>query len=148
MYAHILIATDGSEVASRGVDHGLSLARSLGARVTVLTVTDAYPLYAGGELGLVASDAVIASHQSQQAEAATTILDSAKQAASSHGVSVDTVHVPDAPAAEAIIEAASARSCDLIVMGSHGRRGLGRLVLGSKAWEVASHSTVPVLIVR
>jgi nucleotide-binding universal stress UspA family protein len=61
---------------------------------------------------------------------------------------VETVHVADAQPAEAIIDVAKSRNCDLIAMGSHGRRGVGRLVLGSKTWEVVAHSEVPVLVVR
>jgi nucleotide-binding universal stress UspA family protein len=63
-------------------------------------------------------------------------------------VTADTLHVPDAEVAEAIIAAAKGRNCALIVMASHGRRGLGRLMLGSKAYEVLTHSDIPVLIVR
>ena len=64
------------------------------------------------------------------------------------GVSCETLHVKDRRPAEGIIETAKAKDCDLIVMGSHGRRGISRLVLGSQASEVVSHSTVPVLVCR
>lgn len=148
MYKHILIATDGSEVGQKGVDHGLSLARNLSSRVTIITVTEALPLYAGNGFGILASETMVSSYGSGQQDAANSILAAASQAAKSTGVDADTVHVPDAPPAEAILEAAKSRNCDLIVMGSHGRRGIGRLMLGSKTWEVVAHGHVPVLVVR
>lgn len=148
MYRHILIATDGSEVAQNGVDHGLQLAHSLGARVTLLTVTEPYPAYIGGEFGALPAEAFLASYDKDQTDIATALLASARKTADTYGVAVETLHVPETPAAEAIVQTAQDRGCDLIVMGSHGRRGIGRLVLGSKTWEVATHSSVPVLVVR
>jgi len=82
------------------------------------------------------------------AAAASNILHNAKQIAVSHGVSCDTIHVQDQHPAEGIISAAKDKSCDLIVMASHGRRGLDRILLGSQANEVLTHSKVPTLIVR
>lgn len=79
---------------------------------------------------------------------AARILALVKDIAAEAGVSCETLHVKDRRAAEGIIETAKANGCDLIVMGSHGRRGLGRLVLGSQANEVVTHSTVPVLVCR
>ncbi|MDO8410942.1 MAG: universal stress protein [Phenylobacterium sp.] len=76
------------------------------------------------------------------------ILSAAKGAADQAGVSADTLHVPNAQPAEAIIDAAKSRDCSLIVMASHGRRGLNRLLLGSTTSEVLAHSAVPVLVVR
>lgn len=149
MYKHILIATDGSDVGQTGIDHGLSLARDLGARVTILTVTEPYPAYGGGgEFGYVPSGTMITDYISAQQETATAILAAAAQAAQKAGVKAETVHVAEGQPGEAILETARSRGCDLIVMGSHGRRGLGRLVLGSKTWEVVSHGHVPVLVVR
>jgi nucleotide-binding universal stress UspA family protein len=76
------------------------------------------------------------------------VLVSAKAAADRAGVAADTLHVPDRWPADAIIEVAEARGCNLIVMASHGRRGLGRLILGSQTSEVLAHSKIPVLVVR
>ncbi|MDX3911156.1 MAG: universal stress protein [Sphingobium sp.] len=148
MYKHILIATDGSDVGQKGVDHGIALARDLRARVTLITVTEPYPVYAGGEFGFVPSDALMGDYMSGQKEAATAMLSAAEKAAASAGLEVSTIHVAEAQPAEAIIEAAQSHGCDLVVMGSHGRRGIGRLALGSKTWEVVAHSHVPVLVVR
>ena len=149
MYHHILIATDGSELATRGLDQGLSLAKSLGARVTVITVTERFPVFAGaaGEAWAAAA-AELESFDSRQAQMAAEVLTAAASAASAAGVPAETLHVPDALPATAIVEAAAKAGCDLIVMSSHGRRGLGRLLLGSQTAEVLAHSPVAVLVIR
>lgn len=146
MYQHILISTDGSDVAQKGVDQGLALAKSLGAKVTIFTASERLPVYAGidGGLGAFAYD----DYAAGQKEAAEKVLAATKASASRKGVEVDTVYTENALPAEAIIETAKARDCSLIVMSSHGRRGLGRLVLGSVTAEVLAHSPVPVLVVR
>jgi nucleotide-binding universal stress UspA family protein len=79
---------------------------------------------------------------------AQSVLNKAKELAEKDGVACRTLHVRDRHPAEGILAAAQEKGCDLIVMGSHGRRGLSRMVLGSKANEVMTHSTIPVLIVR
>lgn len=149
MYKHILISTDGSEVAQKGVDHGLSLAKALGARVTIVTVTDRYPLPVGG-LGAEWAPGAdeLASFQESQKQSAERILDAVKRAADKLGVTAATLHIPEAHPAEAIVDAARTEGCSLIVMASHGRRGLGRLLLGSQTADVLTHSPVPVLVVR
>ena len=146
MYQHILISTDGSDVAQKGVDHGLTLAKGLGAKVTIITVSERLPVYAGidGGLGAFAYD----DYAAGQKEAAEKVLAAAKEAAGRMGVDAEAVHIENALPAEAIIETAKARNCSLIAMSSHGRRGLGRLVLGSVTSEVLAHSSVPVLVIR
>ena len=146
MYQHILISTDGSETAQKGLDHGLTLAKGLGAKVTILTVTERLPAYAGIEGGVSAS--VYDDYAAGQKEAAGKVLAAAKAAASRLGVEAETVCLENALPAEAIVETANARNCSLIAMSSHGRRGLGRLVLGSVTSEVLAHSPVPVLVVH
>lgn len=150
MYTHILIATDGSELAQRGVDHGLSLAKDLGARVTILTATEPFPFRAsaGVAAGWVPGPDDFSLYEQGQKESADKLLADVKAAAERMGVTADTVHVPDLHPAEAIVQTAKAKDCNLIVMASHGRRGLGRLLLGSQTSEVVTTSTVPVLVVR
>ncbi|HWK66013.1 MAG TPA: universal stress protein [Rhizobiaceae bacterium] len=150
MYNHILIPTDGSELAEKGVEHGLSLAKDLGARVTAVTVTERFPLYANAGLagGWVPGPEEMARYDAGQKEMAEEVLKAVEAKAKKLGVAVETVHVPEAYPAEAIVETARARDCSLIVMASHGRRGLRRLVLGSQTSEVLTTSPVPVLIVR
>ena len=150
MYKHILISTDGSEVAQKGLDHGLSLAKEIGAKVSVITVTESFPVYASAGAGVGAGWVPIemADYDKVQDEFANRVFAGAKQAAEQHGVAVETIHVRNAQPAEAILETAKAQGCDLIVMASHGRRGLGRLLLGSQTSEVVTRSPVPVLVVR
>ena len=146
MYTHILISTDGSEVARKGVDHGLSLAKSLGAKVTVVMVTERWRVYTGPDWAPGPTE--MAAYDARQKEAATKVLADVKAAADRLGVDAETVHVPEAQPAEAIIATANERGCNLIVMASHGRRGLRRLLLGSQTSEVLVSSPVPVLVVR
>jgi nucleotide-binding universal stress UspA family protein len=150
MYKHILIPTDGSEVARKGVDHGLSLAKSLGARVTIIMVTDRFPVsvHTGIAGGWIPGPEEMALYEAGQKEIAQEVLAAVKAAAKKLGVPADTVHVPEAYPAEAIVAVAKARDCSLIVMASHGRRGLRKLVLGSQTSEVLADSPVPVLVVR
>ena len=146
MYKHILISTDGSDVAQKGVDHGLGLAKALGARVTLITVTESFPIYASAGAGWVSTE--MANYDEIQKEHAERILANAKQAADGLGVVAETLYVANASPAEAIVETAKSRGCDVIAMASHGRRGIGRLLLGSQTSEVVSHAPVPVLVVR
>lgn len=149
MYMHILISTDGSEVAQKGVDHGLTLAKALGARVTIITVTERIPVYYDSTgLAYARNFGGLEDFTAGQNEAAEAILAAAKESADRLGVSAETLHVANAQPAEAIVEAAKSRNCSLIAMASHGRRGLNRLILGSKTSEVLAHSSVPVLVVR
>ncbi len=149
MYKHILISTDGSDVAQKGVDHGLSLAKALGAKVTIVTVTERFPIYADVTgIGWVPGPTEVADYEAGQKKWADGVLARMKAAADKLGVEAETLHVPDALPAEAIIETAKSCGCGLIVMSSHGRRGLGRLLLGSQTSEVLAHSPVPVLVVR
>jgi nucleotide-binding universal stress UspA family protein len=147
MYKHILISTDGSDVAQKGVDHGLSLAKNLGARVTIITVTERVPGYVG--MGAwIPAPIEMAGYEERQKEIAGKILAAAKALADRMGVEAETLHIPSAFPANAIIETAQAKHCSLIAMASHGRRGLGRLLLGSQTTEVLARSPVPVLVVR
>lgn len=149
MYKHILLSTDGSELAQKGVDHGLALARNVGAKVTIVSVTEHLHI-SGGAVGggWVPVPAEMESYEAGRKEMAAQILADAKAAADREGVAAETLHIPDAHPAEAIIAAATSHACDLIVMASHGRRGIGRLLIGSQTAEVLAHSAVPVLVVR
>ena len=150
MYEHILISTDGSEVAQKGVDQGLSLAKPLGARVTIVMVTERFPVpvHTGIAGGWIPGPEEMARYEAAQKDMARDVLAAVVAAARKLGVPADTVHVADAYPAEAIIEVAKARDCSLIVMASHGRRGLRKLLLGSQTAEVLADSPVPVLVVR
>jgi nucleotide-binding universal stress UspA family protein len=148
MYNNILISTDGSDVAQKGVDHGLSLAKSLRARATIIMVTEIFPIYPPTDVSGTWVLDETARYRAGQKEIAQKVLAAAEAAAKKLGVPADTVRIPEAYPAEAIVELAKARDCGLIVMASHGRRGLRKLVLGSQTSEVVANSPVPVLVVR
>lgn len=148
MYKHILIATDGSELAEKGLEHGLALAVPLGAKVTVLTVTE--PLQreaARAAMGAGVEDPV-SLYDQQIDDRMKERFTSLQQRASEHDLVIDLMHDIDDFPAEAIVRTAKLRNCDLIVMSSHGRRGAARLLLGSQTTEVLAHTTIPVLVVR
>jgi nucleotide-binding universal stress UspA family protein len=145
MYKHLLVATDGSDLAARAVTAGLTLARHLGAKVTILTATEPWSAMTGGEGS--AFDFPIEEYEKAAVSQAQGILAKVSDEAKTAGVDCETVHVRDFPA-EAILATANARGCDLIVMASHGRRGMARLLLGSQAARVATMSSIPVLICR
>lgn len=148
MYKHILIATDGSELATKALEHGLALAKRDGARVTVVTVTGPWSaLEIAHEVRQGQADP-IGRFEDMLAAAATRILDGAAQRGNARGVACDCVHVKDQHPAEGIVATAKDKGCDLIVMASHGRRGVSRLLLGSQAHEVLTHCSIPALIVR
>ena len=142
MYKHILIATDGSELAGKAVATGLELAKRLGARVTVLTAIEPWLTIANSDTA-----AAFMEYQKAAESDAVRILGQVSAAAQEQGVQCATMTVTET-AAEAIIETAKNKDCDLIVMSSHGRRGLARLLLGSQATRVLTLSSVPVLICR
>ena len=149
MYKPILIPTDGSEVAQKGVDQGLSLASSLGAKVTILMATELFPYYrVGGRTSWENMQTTLTVFAEEQKKSAEEVLAKVRKAAESQGLTAQVLYVPDARPAEAIVAAARTEDCDLIVMASHGRRGLNRLLLGSQTSEVLASSPVPVLVVR
>jgi nucleotide-binding universal stress UspA family protein len=147
VYAHILISTDGSDLAPRGVDHGLSLAKSLGSKVTVITTTWPFPFataYGGWTKGSKDTER----YDAEQKDSANGILAAVRASAEKMGIEIKTVHVPNTEPAAAIIDTAQKLGCNLIVMASHGRRGIERVLLGSQTSEVLVTTAVPVLVVR
>lgn len=148
MYSRLLIATDGSELAGKAVTHGVDLAGQIGVPVVIVTVSETWSateIAAGAQMG---RNNPIEVFEVAAAKSAEAILASAGQIAKSKGVAVETVHIPDRAPAVGILEAADMYDCDLIVMASHGRRGLGRMLMGSQTAEVLAFSKVPVLVLR
>lgn len=145
MHTHILIPTDGSTLSQAAVEYGIALAKSVGAKVTVMTVSAPFHT-------LAVEPAMVTDtperYAKQVAALATKYLDAAKEVASAASVSCETAHVEHDHPYLAIIETAAKKSCDLIVMASHGRRGLSAIVLGSETSKVLTHSNIPVLVVR
>ena len=145
MHRHILIPTDGSELSQKAIDYGMALAKSVNAKVTVMTVST--PFYTlAVEPGMITDTPE--QYGKRMATLAAKYLNVAKEAALAAGVSCDTMHVEHDHPYLAIIEMAARELCDLIVMASHGRRGISAIVLGSEAVKVLTHSTIPVLVFR
>lgn len=149
MYTHILIASDGSTLAGKGLDAGLALAAALDARATLVTVSDPWQAVMAAEPSGLALGAELREEQRRQKEAqAQAIIAEARERASRAGVALETVYVPERLADEAILETAETCGADLIVMASHGHRGLRKLLLGSQTQSVVSRGHLPVLVVR
>jgi nucleotide-binding universal stress UspA family protein len=145
MYKHVLIASDGSEFAEKAVALGLMLAKQLNAGVTAATVTEPLPSILAGE---ATSKFPLAFYASAAKSNAEDILSHIRERAHQAGVKCDTMHVADHFPPEGILEAAESRGCDLIVMASHGRRGIAKLLLGRQTMRVLNSSSRPVLVCR
>jgi len=145
MYKHILIPTDGSSLSRKAIEHGIALAKSINAKVTAVTVTVPFHVFAI-EPGMLTNTAE--QYEKHVAALATKDLNVAKEAAKTAGISCDAVSVEHVHPYRAIIDTAAQKSCDLIVMASHGRRGISAVLLGSETAKVLTHSAVPVLVVR
>jgi len=149
MYKHILVATDGSELANKGLEQAIGLAKELSAKITVLTVTDLFPSYGIVVApGLSTSPEIFEEYRSSMAEQAKAIVQQAIAKARDAGVTVEGLHIENQSPAVGIVEAAETHQVELIVIASHGRRGVNKLLLGSQAAEVLSLSKVPVLVVK
>jgi nucleotide-binding universal stress UspA family protein len=145
MYRNILIPTDGSELAGKAVQHGITFAKEIGAKITVLTVT--VPFHVLSLDPQVVEDTPI-EYDKQVQEHAAKLLDSVAKAAKTAGVACETVQVKHEHPYRAIIDTANSKGCDLIVMASHGRRGVSAIVLGSETVKVLTHSKIPILVHR
>lgn len=143
MYQHILIPTDGSEFSQRAISTGVNLAKILGAKVTGLTVTVPWQSIPMAEIALTVP---VEEYNKKATERAHTDLAVIREAAKMAGIECDTVHcIGDFPYQE-IIATAKSKHCDLIVMASHGRRGVAALLLGSETQKVMTHAQLPVLV--
>ena len=147
MYQRILIPTDGSKLSSKAAQAGMELAELMGAQVVALNVVPRYPVsYFEGGVSVAARD--VGRIEKEWAEKAQGVVDALKAQAEARGLKVKAVTVRSDLVAESIIAAARKHKCDLIVMASHGRKGLKRLLLGSETTNVLTHSHVPVMVLR
>ena len=149
MYKHILVPTDGSALAARGIKEAIRLARALGAKVTGVYVTAPFvkPSYGEGG-GHWATGFSRARYRQISEEVANKALRGVETAARAAGVPCRTRIVEDAEPWRGIVKAARAARCQAIVMSSHGRGALGGLILGSETSRVLAHSRLPVLVAR
>ncbi len=147
MYKRILVATDGTKLSNQAVQHALKLADVTGAEVVALKVVPRYPqTYFEGGVALAAEE-IKRIEKEWQAEA-MEVVNAVKAEGQKQEVKVKPATVKSDLIAEAIIAAAKKHKADLIVMASHGRRGLKRLLLGSETQQVLTHSHIPVLVLR
>lgn len=147
MYKRILIATDGSPLSDKAVESGLALAGLSGAEVVALKVVPRYPRsYFDG--GLPVDTTEIKRIEEQWEAAAQDLVSKVQEMGQAKNVSVTTIIAKSDLIAEAVIDTAKEQQCDLIVMASHGRKGIQRLLLGSETQHVLTHSHIPVLVLR
>ncbi|HEX5806292.1 MAG TPA: universal stress protein [Macromonas sp.] len=147
MYKRILVATDGSKLSELAVQHALQLADLTGAEVVALKVVPRYPqTYFEGGVALATEE--IKKIEQQWHDEALAVVNAVKAKGQQQQVKVKATTVKSDLIAEAIIAAAKRQKVDLIVMASHGRRGLKRLLLGSETQQVLTHSHIPVLVLR
>ena len=147
MYKHILIPTDGSPTAEKAVAAGIELARESGAKVTLFTAVPEYEV--PGEGKVLAHDVIsIQEHARRSAIKASEVLAPAAEQVRAAKLVFGTQHAQSNRPWEAIVHAAKLFGCDAIVMASHGRKGLSRLVHGSQTIDVLNHTDLPTLVVR
>ena len=147
MYQRILVATDGSALSKKAVKHAISLAASTGASLVALKVVPRYPVsFFDGSATLTVE--TVSEAEKKWVTDAESQLDAVVKEAQSAGVKAKTAVVKSDLIAESIISAARKHKADLVVMASHGRKGIKRILLGSEALAVLTHSEVPVLILR
>lgn len=144
MYRCILVPTDGSDVTSKAVETAIHLSQALGARLQTLSVKEPFPYSAISEIQPIAPQEYFEAQEQIAARRVQAVAEACKAAGLDCGChTVEALHPW-----EAIVEHCKQHGCDLIVMASHGRRGMRALLLGSETQRVLIHSTVPVLVVR
>src|SRR6516165_3254771 len=146
MYRHILIPTDGSQLAHKAVVHGVSLAKAVGAKVTALTVEASFNPSDVPASRVNLMSAAFEEYARHAREHAASILNGVADDAKAAGVQCETVQLDQDHPYKAIIAAAKDKGCDLIVMASHGRSGTAAIVLGSETAKVLTHTSIPVLV--
>ncbi len=147
MFKHILLPTDGSELSDRAVKSGIEFAKKIKARVTAIHVVPEFRVIPD-ESFVPLSPALKKRFEEESLKRAQKMLDKIAQRAKAGGVRCDTVSTASDLPYQQIIATAQKKKCDLIMMASHGRRGLSSLLLGSETAKVLTHSKIPVLVVR
>ena len=148
MYKRILVPTDGSSLSEQAVATAIDLALLAGAELVSVTVAHLQP-YGYFEGSMVLNQREIEASQEQVEQSAQRLVDAVRSAAIARGVrSAQAIVMKSNQVAEAIIATAKNQQCDLIVMASHGRRSLARLLMGSETLHVLTHSHIPVLVLR
>jgi nucleotide-binding universal stress UspA family protein len=147
MYTNLLVPTDGSKLSDKAVAHAIALAQALRAKVTFFYASPDYPLPAYAD-GVVYEPVSKREYMLLAAKEADKVLDSAVTKATAAGIDCAKMHTVASAPWEAILAAAKKAKCDIIVMASHGRRGITAMLLGSETQKVLTHGKLPVLVVR
>ena len=148
MFKHILLPTDGSKLSDRAVQRGIELAKELGARVTAMHVIPEFRMMADESFVLPTTADLKRRYDKESKARAEKMLGKIGERAKEAGVKYECVSVTGDLPHDAIIDTAKKKKCDLIMMASHGRRGISGLLLGSETAKVLTHSKIPVLVVR
>lgn len=144
MYSRILVPTDGSDITRKAVQTAISLARRLDAQLFAISVKEPFPYSAISEVQPIAPQAFYDAQEKVARQRVSAVVEAAReQQVACSGYTVESLHPW-----EAILDHAKSKGCDLIVMASHGRRGVAALLLGSETQRVLLHSVVPVLVVK
>jgi len=147
MYQRILVTTDGSKLSQKAVATAITLAGLSGAELVALKVVQRYPQsYFEGGMALVGED--VKQVEKGWSDAAQKVVDAVKKTAEAKGVSTKAVVVRSDVISDAILNTIKKQGCDLVVMASHGRKGIKRLLLGSETQHVLTHASVPVLVLK
>jgi nucleotide-binding universal stress UspA family protein len=145
MYKRILVPTDGSDVSAQAEQAAIALARAHGGEIVAISVAQPYPVYVAAEAAMAVDPAIDAEAMRAWAERNVRRVSAAAAGA---GVPCTPLTALSHSAGDAILDAATDHHCDLIFMGSHGRRGLSRLLAGSVTQQVLSYAQVPVMVLR
>lgn len=144
MFKRILVPTDGSDITQKAVDTAIALAKSVGAQIYTISVKEPFPYSAISEMQPTPPQEFFDAQERIAAKRVAAVVESAQEAGlACQGHTVEALHPW-----EAIIDHAKQQNCDLLVMASHGRRGVTALLLGSETQKVLTHTTIPVLVVR
>ena len=147
MYQRILVATDGSTLSKKAVRSAIELAGAVGAELVALYVVPRYPVsYFEG--GVTISTQDVARVEKEWNDKGQAVVDAVQKAAQGQGLTAKAVVARSDLVAESILAAAKKHKCDLVVMASHGRKGIKRILLGSETQHVLTHSSIPVLVLR
>lgn len=134
MFRHVLIPTDGSKLAHKAAEHGISLAKQVGARITALIVEPRF------------MSERFKDYAKQSSAQASSVLSGIADEAKAAGVQCETIQMTHDSPYEAILATAMENGCDIIVMASHGQSGIVRMILGSVTAKVLASTTIPVLV--
>jgi nucleotide-binding universal stress UspA family protein len=150
MFTNLLLAVDGSPQSRRAAQHGIELAKSISAGVTVLTVTTPWEAYFAREIAVLVPEAVVpqSDYELNREAAALSLLQDLVADARSANLQVKALRRSDRNPYQAILETAERERCDLIVLGSHHGTGPVSMMLESETMRVLSHTRIPVLVYR